>query len=125
MIEHFILALGGTFALGLATWHIVRVVSQGSLFKPFWVWLRWKVTTRPSGQLRGFYWWWLEGWDCRLCFGTEVALVLTWAALATGLVVKHSLIPPAEWAFAFIVGPFLTAAWAEVVRRIECLEAPE
>lgn len=120
MLEHLIVALLGTFALGLATWHTARVISDGDLFKP----LRtrfWKIRSLGNPLIHLLY----DGVACRLCFNTEIAIVLTWGTLVTGLTVDHNVLPPAEWGFAFAVGPFLTGAWAEIVRRVERWEAPE
>lgn len=117
MIEHLIVILVGTFALGLATWHLTRVVADGALFAGMRRWLSycegtfWKII--------------LESIGCRLCLNTQAAFALTWGALMTGLLVRPNELPLPEWAFAFAVGPFIVAAWAEVMRRIECLEVPE
>jgi hypothetical protein len=128
MIEPLLTALVGTFALGLASWHIARILHQGDLFKPFREWLeyvcaRWETgdTSFPATALYHVG----KGFKCRLCFGTQVAIVLTWGMLVTGLIVQHSVLPAAEWGFAFAVGPFITGAWAEIIRRVEALEAPE
>lgn len=122
MLEHIVAIFAGTLALGMVSWHITRVISDGSIFEPMRARLFKKYRrTKPGGIFRTVY----NGMSCRLCFGTEIAIILTWGALVTGLIVKPSELPVAEWAFAFAVGPFLTASWGEVLRRIECLEAPE
>jgi hypothetical protein len=126
--EQLIVALLGTFALGLTTWHIVRVFSHGSLFKPFREWLEYIGATWETGDTSPratflLYLW--RGFDCRLCFETQVAIILTWGALVTGLVVNPGVVPYAAWGLAFAIGPFLTAAWSEILRRVECVEAPK
>ncbi|KKN60422.1 hypothetical protein LCGC14_0532560 [marine sediment metagenome] len=112
-------SLVATFALGLATWHLARVISDGALFEP----LRQRVRLNWYGsRLNALH---VSLNNCRLCLNTQVAILLTWGALVTGLVVEWyepSSYPLAVWAFAFVVGPFLTAGWAEIIRRVECCE---
>ncbi len=122
MIEHIVAIFAGTLALGMVTWHITRVISDGALFEP----LRNRLWDKHQKQSTGFrFRMFYAGLSCRLCFGTQIAIILTWGALLTGLIVKASELPPAEWGFAFAVGPFLTAAWGEIIRRVEAIEAPE
>lgn len=122
MTELLITALVGTFTLGLAAWQISRVISDGDIFEPMRgkLWVRYWEKREHDTLFSTFY----RGVSCRLCFGTQVAIVLTWGALIVALMVDRSELPAAVWGFAFIVGPFLTAAWSEVLRRVECLEAP-
>lgn len=136
MLEHLVIALLSTFVLGLATWHIAHVIRKGSLFEPLRRWLERQATEvwfqgerggKPGPHLiksSRFVWWW-RSWDCRLCLGTEIAITLTWGLLGTGLVVDRHALPAAEWGFAFAVGPFLTGAWSEVIRRVESLKVPD
>ncbi|KKN84403.1 hypothetical protein LCGC14_0288650 [marine sediment metagenome] len=121
MIEHLVAIFAGTLALGMVTWQLTRVISDGSLFEPLRNRLFKKYRNGAGSAFKLFY----AGLSCRLCFGTEIAFVVTWGALITALIVAPSELPAVAWVFAFVLGPFLTAAWAEVMRRIECLEAPE
>lgn len=119
MLESLATVLLGTLILGLAVWHITRVVVIGEIFEP----LRERVTQwgehpddgLPQPGLAGFVY---RTISCRLCFGTQAAILVTWAALAALLVAGEASLPVVYWAFAFVIGPFLTAAWAELVRWV-------
>ncbi len=130
MNDLLITSLVATFALGLATWHLAHIVSDGAVFEPLRTRLRcWAIDTETWAphveieHVRSPFWYLLlRSLDCRLCLNTQVAILLTWGALVTGLVVSHDALPLAEWFLAFVVGPFLTAGWSEIIRRVECCE---
>lgn len=112
VLESLVSALLGTFMLGLATWHTARVLADGSLFEGPRSWLEEKTVDplRPEQP-----WHFIYGVvSCRLCLNTQVAYVLTWVALAVG-----TPWPIAYQVFAFVVGPLVVAAWAEVIRKVE------
>ena len=127
MIEHIVAIFAGTLALGMVTWHITRIISDGSVFEPMRdkLWRRYEETKKRPIVRAGLYRLFYRGLSCRLCFGTEIAFVVTWGALIAGLIVSPSELPAAGWVLAFALGPLLTASWAEILRRVECLEAPE
>lgn len=121
MIDQLIVALVGTFILGLATWQVTRVIADGDIFKPMrtvlWDWYQ----GNTSRLYRTFY----TGISCRLCFGQQVAFLFTWGTLLGGLLATRGALSSTEWAFAFTVGPVLTGAWHEIIRKVEAIEAPE
>lgn len=132
MLEHAVAILVVTFLLGLATWHAARVMAEGSIFADVRNWLEFKATRRwvDEDDGEGILGYWLvdtvqpwhfanEGLTCRLCLNTQVAFAFTWGALVVGVLAYSSRFSPAEWGLAFVIGPFLVAGWAEVVRRLE------
>ena len=127
MLEHLIAAILGSACFGAISWHVAHLLARGSLFEPLRDWLQYRCSHWETGC--GSHWcgalriWW-EGFHCRLCLSTQVAIVITWGALTTGLLVRPSELPAPEWGFIFAVGPFLVAAWAEAFRRIEIFEPP-
>lgn len=142
MLESLFSLLVVTFLLGLVTWHAARVLADGVLFES----LRdlidrtgydtcFYLPDTPTSQ--GSFKTPREGLvayharslsdvvGCRLCLNTQAAVVFTWGALVTIMTAswyQTSPVPLAYWFFAFTVGPFLTAAWAEVIRRVEGIE---
>lgn len=127
MIEYLVAILLGTFALGITSWHITRVISVGKIFESFRGWLEDEGLHPDDGLPQpGVVGLVYLLFSCRLCLGTQVSIVLTWGALAAILAAdwQQPVLPVVYWFFAFAVGPFLTAGWAEVVRRVECLETP-
>lgn len=125
MLELLVTVSLGAFMLGMVTWHIARVVAEGRILES----VRNRLvgiglTSAPfggsylltRGRVGTFF---LDLFDCRLCLNTQVALVVTWAVLVVGLVTVLGEASSAVWALAFVVGPFLVAAWAELLRRLE------
>ncbi len=121
MLESLATVLLGTFVLGLAVWHIARVVVVGEIFEPMRQglagWGQNPDDDLPEPGLRGFV---FRTSTCRLCFGTQAAILVTWGALITLLVAdwNQEVLPLAYWVFAFVVGPFVTAAWSELIRWV-------
>lgn len=125
MFELLATASLGAFILGMATWHTARVVAEGRILEPVRdLLVGIGLTSTPFGgsylMMRGragrFF---LDLFDCRLCLNTQVALVVTWAVLVVGLVTGLGEASPAAWTLAFVIGPPLVAAWAELFRRLE------
>lgn len=101
--------------LGLAVWHIAKVMSIGSLF---WEWREWRDTKLAAwGKLGAKL---AEGWSCRLCFGTQWAIGITTAALLITRLSYGSMgLPVNVWAFGFVMAPFTVAGIAEALRKFE------
>ncbi len=119
MIESLVTVLLGTFVLGLAVWHIARVVVVGEIFEPMRQglagWGQNPDDELPEPGLAGFV---FRTISCRLCFGTQAAILVTWGALTALLVAGQLELPLAYWFLAGLIGPFVTAAWAELIRWV-------
>lgn len=109
-------------ALSLASWHVARVIADGALFEP----MRKTIFQAayghtPRNPVATFL---ASTLNCRLCFGTQVAIVFTTTAITVALLSGRMDLPIAELVLTYILGPFVIAGLAEIIRRIEYLEVP-
>lgn len=99
--------------LGLAANQITRILRHGSLFE----WLRncvsWRTYRAPDCVKEFFF----RIFDCHLCLGQEVSVLLTWSALAAFWLSGNG--PSREQAAVFgLFGPFAVGAVDQFIEML-------